>query len=135
MTPTTRYPFEVPYTEVEASVDEFVNIIFDTLQSSFMLLPQGPGFVPYPEFQQAYEVLKRHTVGFKSVETSSVMSALQEDALAFIVLRAILGFTPPELAYVASQQSAVVVPQRFARNFDRQVRVKRQMVRSITPKS
>lgn len=135
MTLTTRYPFEVPYTEVEANVEEFVNIIFDTLQSSFMLLPQESGFVPYPEFQQAYEVLKRHTVGFKSVEPSSVMSALHEDALAFIVLRAILGFTPPELAYVASQQSEVAVPQGFARNFDRQVRVKRQMVRSITPQS
>jgi hypothetical protein len=135
MTQTTRYPFEVPYAEVEADVDAFIDAVFDTLQSSFLLLPRGPGFVTYPEFQQAYEVLKRHTAGFTAVESDVVMEALQEDALAFIVLRAMLGFTPPELAYVASQQSGVAVSQTFARSFDRRVRVKRQVLQSLPPAS
>jgi hypothetical protein len=135
MTQTTRYPFEVPYTEVEEDVDAFIDAVFDTLQSSFLLLPRGPGFVTYPEFQQAYEVLKRHTAGFTAVESDVVMEALQEDALAFIVLRAMLGFTPPELAYVASQQSGIAVSQGFARNFDRRVRVKRQVLQSLPPPS
>jgi hypothetical protein len=135
MTQTTRYPFEVSYTEVEADVDAFIDAVFDTLQSSFLLLPRGPGFVTYPEFQQAYEVLKRHTAGFTAVESDVVMEALQEDALAFIVLRAMLGFTPPELAYVASQQSGVAVSQTFARSFDRRVRVKRQVLQSLPPAS
>jgi len=87
MAQTTRYPFEVPYREIEADVDAFVNAVFDTLQSSFLLLPRGPGFVTYVEFQQAYEVLKRHTAGFAVVETDNVMSALQEDALVFVILR------------------------------------------------
>jgi hypothetical protein len=34
-----------------------------------LLLPRGPGFVTYPEFQQAYEVLKRHTAGFTALKT------------------------------------------------------------------
>ena len=131
MAQTMRYPFEIPYTEVETDVDAFIDAVFDTLQSSFLLLPRGPGFVTYPEFQQAYEVLKRHTAGFTVVESDIVMEALREDALAFIVLRAMLGFTPPELAYVASQQSGVAVSQSFARNFDRRVRVKRQALRSL----
>jgi len=63
MTQTTRYPFEVSYSEIEADVDVFINTVFDTLQSSFLLLPRGPGFISYPEFQRAYEVLKRHTTG------------------------------------------------------------------------
>ena len=84
MPPTTRYPFEVPYAEIEADVDAFINAVFDTLQSSFLLLPRGPGFVSYPEFQQAYEVLKRHTAGFAAVEPENAMEALHEEALAFI---------------------------------------------------
>lgn len=63
MTPTMRYPFEVSYAEIESDVDAFIDAVFDTLQSPFLLLPRGPGFVTYPEFQQAYEVLKRHTAG------------------------------------------------------------------------
>jgi hypothetical protein len=135
MKQTTKYPFEVSYTEIEADVDSFVNAVFDTLQSSFLLLPRGPGFVTYPEFQHAYEVLKRHSGGFSVVEPDSVMSALREDALAFVVLRAMLGFTPPELAYIASQRSGVAVSQSFARSFDRRVRVKRQALQAVAPRS
>jgi len=63
------------------------------------------------------------------------MNALREDALAFIVLRTMLGFTPPELAYVASQQAGVTVSQSFARNFDRRVRIKRQVLQSASRRS
>jgi hypothetical protein len=135
MAPTTRYPFEVSYAKIEADVDAFISAVFDTLQSSFLLLPRGPGFVTYPEFQQAYEVLKRHTAGFTAVEPDDVMNALREDALAFIVLRTVLGFTPPELAYIASQQSGTAISQSFARNFDRRVRIKRQALQSLPPQS
>ncbi len=141
MTKTTRYPFEVPYADIEAEVDEFVNAVFDTLQSSFIALPRGPDFVTYPEFQQAYEVLKQYTGGFKAVKTERVMLALQEDALTFVVLRSILGFTPSELAYVANQRAerglgqSVSVSQSFARRFDRQVRIERGKVLSLTARS
>jgi len=80
MTKTTRFPFEIPYAEIEADVDPFIDVIFDRLQSSFLILPRGPGFITYPEFQQAYEVLKRHTAEFTTVEPGNVMNALQEDA-------------------------------------------------------
>jgi len=135
MTPTMRYPFEVPYAEIEADVDAFINAVFDTLQSSFLLLPRGPGFVSYPEFQKAYEVLKRHTAGFTVVEPDNVMESLREDALAFIVLRTMLGFTPPELAYIASRESGIAVSQNFARTLDRRVRIERQVFQSLPPQS
>ena len=135
MTKTTRFPFEIPYAEIEADVDPFIDVIFDRLQSSFLILPRGPGFITYPEFQQAYEVLKRHTAGFTTVEPGTVMNALQEDALAFIVLRTMLGFTPPELAYVASQKTGTVVSQSFARTLDRRVRIKRQAFQSLVSNS
>jgi len=133
MTKMTRYPFDVPYAEVEAEIDVFVDAIFDALQSSFMLLPRGPGFVTYPEFQQAYEVLKRHTAGFTAVESDCVVEALEEDPLAFIVLRTMLGFSPPELAYVASEEADFTISQSFARTLDRQVRVERQVRQLASP--
>jgi hypothetical protein len=135
MPPTMRYPFEVPYAEIEADVDAFINAVCDTLQSSFLLLPRGPGFVTYPEFQQAYEVLKRHTAGFTSAEPDNVMKALREDALTFIILRTMLGFTPPELAYIASKESGTVIPQNFARTLDRRVRIERQALQSLSSQS
>ena len=124
---TTKYPFETSYPEVEAEIDMFINAVFDTLQSSFLLLPRGPGFVAYPEFQQAYEALKRHTAGFTAVETENVLQALEEDALTFVVLRTILGFTPPELAYIASEKADLAISQSFARSLDRQIRTERKI--------
>ena len=59
-----KYPFEVPYAAVSSAPDPFIDAVFDSLQSSFLILPKGVGFVPYAEFAQAYEVLKRHTQGF-----------------------------------------------------------------------
>jgi hypothetical protein len=129
----TKYPFEVPNAEIEANVDVFIDAVFHTLQSSFLLLPRGPGFVTYRDFQQAYEVLKRHTAGFSITEPKNVMNALQEDALAFVVLRTVLGFTPPELAYVAAKESGVAISQNFARTLDRRVRTEREILQSFSP--
>jgi len=133
--PKTKYPFEAPYAEIEANIDTFVNVVFDALQSSFLLLPRGPGFVTYQEFQEAYEVLKRHTAGFAVVEPKEVMDALQEDALAFVVLRTMLGFTPPEWAYIAAKESGVAISQNFARTLDRRVRTERQAFQSLSAQS
>ncbi len=133
MTSKTNYPFEVSYPKIESDVDAYIDAVFDTLESSFLLLPRGPGFVAYPAFQAAYEVLKRHTDGFHVVEPDDVMEALRDDALVFIVLRTMLGFTPPELAYLASQRSSVDIPQNYARTFDRRVRDNPQALESISP--
>jgi len=133
MTPMTKYPFEATYAEIEADLDAFIDAVFGVLQSSFLILPRGPGFVAYPEFQDAYEVLKRHTAGFAAVELDPVMAALTEDGLAFVVLRTILGFTAPELAYLTTQRMGLEVPQGYARTFDRRVRGNRQALRSISP--
>lgn len=132
MMPKTTYPFEVPFSEIEGNEDSFVDAVFDSLQSSFLLLPRGSGFVTYSEFQQAYEVLKRNTAGFTLLEQRSVMEALGEDALVWIVLRAMLGFTPPELAYVASERSGMAISQGYARNIDRRVRVERYLLQSMS---
>lgn len=132
MTTKTAYPFEVPFETVEADVDLYVSAVFDALRSSFLLLPRGPGFVEYPDFQQAYEVLKRHTNGFRVLEPARAIQALEEDALALVVLRTMLGFTPSEWAYVTSRELEETVSQNFARSVDRRVRIDCQMMRSLS---
>ena|SRR5438094_5807878 len=60
----TKYPFEVSYEEIEAAPEPFISAIFSCLESEFLILPKGDGFVEYPVFEQAYETLKRTTGGF-----------------------------------------------------------------------
>jgi hypothetical protein len=126
-----KYPFEASYDEIAADFDTYIDTVFSTLQSSFLVLPKGPGFVEYAAFQEAYEVLKRHTGGFARIEPAVAWAALEEDALVLLVLRSILGFTPPELAYLAAQETSLDIPQNFARTLDRRVREDRQLFSRI----
>jgi len=116
------FPFEVPFEQVKANLDVFVDEVFGTLRSEFLTMPKGEGFVEYPVFEQGYEALKKATCGFRDVSPNSVLATVYEIPIALIVLRAMLGFTPPEWAYVATQQSGTPVPQGAARTLDRKIR-------------
>jgi hypothetical protein len=52
------FPFEVPFSQVETNLDEFVDEVFGALQAEFLNLPKGPGFIDYPTFSKGYEELK-----------------------------------------------------------------------------
>jgi len=95
-----------------------VSSIFGDLQSQFLVLPKGPNFVEYSEFQAGYEVLKRETGGFENFVDATVWASLRADAMSFLVLRTILGFSPPEWADLARSDFGVDVPQNAARDFD-----------------
>jgi hypothetical protein len=99
-----------------------VEATFADLQSQFLVMPRGSGFIPYPDFQDAYEILKRHTNSFTHLTESSVWAALRADSLVFVVLRTILGMTPPELAELARTDGSVIVPQSVARTVDARCR-------------
>lgn len=116
------FPFEVSFEAVEADLDTFVDAVFGSLHSDFLTMPKGEGFVEYPVFERGYEVLKRATRGFRDLAPETVIDAVYKAPIAFIVLRTILGFTPPEWAEVASRRSGVTVPQNAARTLDRAVR-------------
>ena len=118
------FPFEVPFAQVRADPDAYVDAVFDALRSEFLTLPRGPGFVEYEVFEQGYEALKRATGGFRNVSPDPIVDTVYRVPIALIVLRAMLGFTPPEWAYVATQRTNVNVPQGAARTLDRTVRLK-----------
>ncbi len=128
-----RRPFEVSPEELAADIDAFVAVTFADLQSSFMVMPKGSAFVEYPSFRAAYEVLKRHTQAFRNLSTATVWEAMREDALVFVVVRAILGVTPPEWAELAATDLGSDVTQGAARGFDKSCRTNPAYVRELTP--
>jgi hypothetical protein len=131
--PATKYPFDASSADIAADPDSFVNITFGDLQSSFLLLPRSPAFVTYPDFEQGYEILKRQTQGFTVLDEASIMTAIRENAVAFIVLIPMLGFTPPEFAYIAARASTLAISQNYARWLDRQAREDPRLFHNLTP--
>ncbi len=116
-----QFPFEVEWDE---NTDEapFIDAVVATLRPQTLELPKGPGFVAYDRFQLAYEILKRHTAGCGELSADRCWAAVEEDGLAFVVLRCIAGLSPPELARLTVAKTGVPVEQEFARNWDRKLR-------------
>ena len=114
----------MPFDQLQTDLDTYVDEVFEALRSEFLTMPKGEGFVEYPVFEQGYEALKRVTEGFRKVAPATVVETVYEVPITLVVLRAMLGFTPPEWAYVTSQRTGVEVPQGAARTLDRTVRLK-----------
>jgi hypothetical protein len=101
------YPFELDEGSLMAQLDEMAGIITASLQSQFLVLPRSASYVEYLRFQAAYEVLKRCTRAFEVVSAASLWAALRADSLCLVVLRTILGLTPPEWAELARTEVGV----------------------------
>src|SRR5580700_5081806 len=103
--------FDADYGDPSLSFDPLVDEVFTELKSSFVEMPRGEGFIDYATFEKGYQALKRATVAFASVTAETVGSAVAETPIAFVVFRSILGFTPPEWAYVTTEMTGVTVDQ------------------------
>ena len=117
------FPFEVTFEEILKNPESYVDAVFSCLESEFLVMPKGAGFVEYPVFERGYEALKAATQGFSRVEPSNVLAGILKEPISLVVLRSMLGFTPPEWGYVATQRTGVVVSQGFVRALDRKVRM------------
>ena len=118
------FPFEAKPKEVMANPDSFVDAVFSSLASEFLVMPKGEGFLDYPVFAAGYEALKKASAGFTRFESPTILSVTLECPVVLIVLRTILGFTPPEWAYISSSRKGVDIPQNAARTLDRSIRSK-----------
>lgn len=118
-----KYPFEATFSELQANLDTYVTVVFSCLESEFMVIPKGRGFFEYPDFARAYEALKQATSGFLYLNPGVVLPVVKQIPLSLIVLRTILGFTPPEWAYITTQRTGIVVSQGFSRALDRHIRL------------
>jgi hypothetical protein len=119
-----KFPFEVTPAEIEMKLDEFIDAVFSCLTSEFLVMPRGEGFVTFPIFETGYEALKQGTNGFSAMNDQAVFGVITKCPIAFVVLRAILGFTPPEWAYLATQATKTDISQGFIRTLDRKIRSK-----------
>jgi hypothetical protein len=118
-----KQPFEVPFSEVLADPVRYVEAVLGCLASEFWVMPKGDGFVDYPTFDTGYEKLKQATKGFRNIATEPVLDAVIECPICFVVLRSMLGLSPPEWAYITTQRKGVEIPQGYARSIDRRIRI------------
>jgi len=116
-------PFEATPRQLSQDADHFIDAVFADLGSEFLTMPRGDGFVDYDQFAEAYEHLKLVTRSFSVLDSEAAFGELCKLPLSLLVVRSVLGFTPSEWAYVASERTGEVVSQGFARTLDRDVRL------------
>jgi len=117
------FPFEASRDEILENAESYVDAVFSCLQSEFLVMPRGAGFVDYPVFERGYEALKAATAGFASLDSDKVLALALSEPIVTVVLRTMLGFTPPEWGYITTQRTGVAVTQGFVRSLDRKVRM------------
>jgi hypothetical protein len=115
--------FDAHYDDPSLSFEPLVDEVFTELKSSFLEMPRGEGFVDYATFERGYQALKRATGDFETVTPAAVEAAVAEAPISFIVFRTVLGFTPPEWAYITTETTDVPVDQGAARSIDRNMRM------------
>lgn len=122
-----EFPFEASFPEVADRLDYYVEQVFGALKSdprtSFLVLPRGAGYVSYQAFVRGYEALAEATASFRRLDEETVMSAVVRVPMALIVLRAILGLSPPEWASVTTMRTGERIDQGFARSLERSIRM------------
>ena len=118
-----KYPFEDPFQDILRNPDRYIDAVFACLESDFLVMPKGTGFVDYRIFEEGYEALKIATKGFADLEVSKVLQVALEKPISILVLRTMLGYSPPEWAYLAAQGTGVDVTQGYIRSLDRKVRM------------
>ena len=115
--------FNINYDDPDIAWAPLVDEVFGELTSSFLEMPKGEGFIDYATFEKGYQALKRRTDSFAGLTPESVLAAVREVPIAFIVFRCILGFSPPEWAFITTDMTNVSVDQGAARSIDRKFRM------------
>lgn len=118
-----KFPFEVSFEEILKDPDIYVSSVFSCLESEFLMMPKGLGFVEYTIFEHGYEALKKATSGFSNISPENIYPVTLSVPISIVVLRSMLGFTPPEWAYLTTRHTGVNVSQGFVRSLDRKVRM------------
>ncbi len=117
------FPFEVSLETILQDPDSYIDATFSCLESKFLIMPKGPGFIEYTVFEKGYEALKAATGGFSIFNLDTILPAVASDPISIVVLRTMLGFTPSEWGHVTSQKTHVTISQNFAKTLDRNIRI------------
>jgi hypothetical protein len=82
---TTTYPFEAHFDELLEDPERYVDAVFSCLESEFLIMPKGIGFVDYPVFERGYEALKTATEGFSHLDPVAVFSVIMTEPISMVV--------------------------------------------------
>lgn len=119
-------PFEVSYVDLTVDIDAHVNRVFEALESDclndFLVVPLGRGFTPFEAFARGYAAIHEATEGFRALDPNVLFDVVCRTPMALLVLRTILGLSPPEWASVAAVLTGEQIDQGFARSLDRGIR-------------
>ncbi len=85
------FPFEAPSAEIQKDAERYVDAVFACLESEFLVLPKGAGFVEYPVFELGYEAIKAATNGFTEMTPERVFPVTVSEPISIVVLRSMLG--------------------------------------------
>ena len=110
------FPFEASLEDILREPESYADAVFSCLESEFLVMPKGVGFVAYPAFERGYEALKAATKGFTVLDPKYVFPLTVSEPISIVVLRTMLGFTPPEWGYVTTQRTGINVTQGFVRS-------------------
>lgn len=119
---TVIRPYQLSVPELAVHMDALIDATFADLTSQFMLLPRGSSFLEYPDFRAGYEALRKATGGFRTVTVDTCWAAARTDAVAVVVLRTILGVTPPEWQDLAVEETGAGFSTGWTRNLDSRAR-------------
>ena len=121
--PVAKFPFEASLDEILCNPDPFVDAVFSCLESEFLVMPRGAGFVEYAVFERGYEALKGASSGFSEFDPENVYAVSISEPISVLVLRTMLGLTASEWGYIATQRRGIAVLQGFVRTLDRKIRM------------
>ncbi|MEV0876629.1 hypothetical protein AB0I85_02200 [Micromonospora echinofusca] len=132
---TDLRPYQLTSAQLLEQLDDMVSATFSDLTSQFMLLPRGSSFVGYEDFLAGYEAVRHATNGFASVSVDQCWNAIQNNALALVVIRCILGVSPPEWQDLTFEETGVRLPNNWARGIDGKVKRNHAFFTSSTGKT
>jgi hypothetical protein len=129
------YPFAATEQELSANLDRYVDSFIGSLRTFFITMPKGSDFVEFARFQVAYETLKGESADFNEFSAATALSAVRRDPMVLVILRTMLGFSPPEFAYVASLTTGTKVDQASARRLDKRARFGKDLFARTDPQT
>ena len=119
-------PFEVSFVELTDNLDDYVSRVFEALEidhlADSLTIPRGQGFTPFDVFVQGYAEIHEVTEGFQKLDPDPLFKAIRRVPMALVVLRTILGLSPPEWASVTTVATGEQIDQGFARSLERAIR-------------
>ncbi len=108
--------------ELKRDLDKFVDATISSLSSYYLEIPKGDHWVDPQRFHAAFAVLQSCTGNFASLDRPAIVKAIEAEPLVFVVLRCVVGLSPPELADLACERLEAEISQNFAREQDQRAK-------------